>query len=51
MFRRKKVDIKCQNSELIEFLFISGREACEQWYSEISKHDFNNEPRTLGSGM
>lgn len=28
----------------------TGREACEQWYSEISKHDFNNEPRTLGSG-
>lgn len=28
----------------------TGREACEQWYSEISKHDFSSEPRTLGSG-
>ncbi|XP_062571774.1 uncharacterized protein LOC134233787, partial [Saccostrea cucullata] len=28
----------------------SGKEACDQWYSEISKHDFNNEPRSLGSG-
>ncbi|XP_060558479.1 uncharacterized protein LOC132718772 isoform X2 [Ruditapes philippinarum] len=28
----------------------TGREACEQWYSEISKHDFHSEPRTLGSG-
>ncbi|WAR31976.1 GAPR1-like protein [Mya arenaria] len=26
------------------------REACEQWYSEISKHDFSTEPRSLGSG-
>ncbi|XP_052789177.1 uncharacterized protein LOC128223804 isoform X2 [Mya arenaria] len=28
----------------------TGREACEQWYSEISKHDFSTEPRSLGSG-
>ncbi|XP_056011223.1 uncharacterized protein LOC125678534 [Ostrea edulis] len=28
----------------------SGKEVCDQWYSEISKHDFNNEPRSLGSG-
>ncbi|KAL4218952.1 CRISP [Mactra antiquata] len=28
----------------------TGKEACEQWYSEISKHDFSSEPRTLGSG-
>ncbi|XP_052221974.1 uncharacterized protein LOC127838324 isoform X2 [Dreissena polymorpha] len=28
----------------------TGREACEQWYSEISKHDFSSEPRSLGSG-
>lgn len=28
----------------------TGREACDQWYSELSKHDFNSEPRALGSG-
>lgn len=28
----------------------TGKEACDQWYSEINKHDFSTEPRTLGSG-
>nr|XP_022326648.1 cell wall protein PRY3-like isoform X2 [Crassostrea virginica] len=28
----------------------SGKDVCDQWYSEISKHDFQNEPRSLGSG-
>lgn len=28
----------------------TGKEACEQWYSEISKHDFGREPTSLGSG-
>lgn len=28
----------------------SGKEACDQWYSEISKHDFKTEPRSTGTG-
>lgn len=28
----------------------SGKEVCDQWYSEISKHDFKNEPRSTGTG-
>ncbi|KAL3872138.1 hypothetical protein ACJMK2_040089 [Sinanodonta woodiana] len=28
----------------------TGKEAADQWYSEISKHDFTTEPRSLGSG-
>ncbi|KAK3593727.1 hypothetical protein CHS0354_013625 [Potamilus streckersoni] len=28
----------------------TGKEAADQWYSEISKHDFTKEPRSLGSG-
>lgn len=27
-----------------------GKEVCDQWYSEISKHDFKNEPRATGTG-
>lgn len=28
----------------------TGREACDQWYSEISRHNFHTEPLSLGSG-
>lgn len=28
----------------------SGKDVTEYWYSEIEKHDFSSEPRTLGSG-
>lgn len=28
----------------------SGKEVCDQWYSEISKHDFKIEPRSTGTG-
>ncbi|OWF46342.1 uncharacterized protein LOC110455840 isoform X2 [Mizuhopecten yessoensis] len=28
----------------------SGKDVTDYWYSEIEKHDFNSEPRTLGSG-
>ncbi|XP_053380224.1 Golgi-associated plant pathogenesis-related protein 1-like [Mercenaria mercenaria] len=35
---------------LITQVLVARREACEQWYSEISKHDFSSEPRTLRSG-
>lgn len=27
-----------------------GKEVCDQWYSEISKHDFKIEPRSTGTG-
>lgn len=36
--------------ELLDVVVFIGKEVCDQWYSEISKHDFKIEPRSTGTG-